>query len=186
MSTTTNRASRLPEPAGAHRAAAQAAAEPVPARAAATQPPDGLLTREILAPAARVAGPHRIGRLMRIAGVPLQHAPLFGPLIGGSLIEVASWRWIFFVILPVGLVAIVAAARLLPAPGGRSAQRLDVPGAVLLSGGLAAFLYRMAQTSQHAQWATPAALGPMAARAVGVALFLRHARPAAHPPSGHR
>src|SRR5258708_24695671 len=39
----------------------------------------------------------------------------------------------------------------------------------------------MAQTSQHAQWATPAALGPMAAGAVGVALFIRHARRAANP-----
>ena len=124
---------------------------------------------------AQVAGPKRMGRVMSIIGVPLLLAPVFGPLIGGALIDAASWRWIFFVNLPVGLLAIALAARLLPAGGARSAhhrpQRLDVPGAVLLSGGLALFLYGLAETGQHAQVATPSALGPMAAGAVAVAVF---------------
>ena len=120
---------------------------------------------------AQVAGPRRMGRVMSIIGVPLLLAPVFGPLIGGALIDAASWRWIFFVNLPVGLLAIALAARLLPAGGARYPQRLDVPGAVLLSGGLALFLYGLAETGQHAQVATPSALGPMAAGAVAVAVF---------------
>jgi EmrB/QacA subfamily drug resistance transporter len=124
---------------------------------------------------AQVAGPKRMGRVMSIIGVPLLLAPVFGPLIGGALIGAASWRWIFFVNLPVGLLAVVLAVRLLPAGGPRAAhhraQRLDVPGAVLLSGGLALFLYGLAETGQHAQVATPSALGPMAAGAGAVALF---------------
>jgi EmrB/QacA subfamily drug resistance transporter len=129
---------------------------------------------------AQVAGPKRMGRVMSIVGVPLLLAPVFGPLIGGALIGetligAASWRWIFFVNLPVGLLAIALAVRLLPAGGARPAhhrpQRLDVPGAVLLSGGLALFLYGLAETGQHAQVATPSALGPMAAGAVAVAVF---------------
>jgi len=120
---------------------------------------------------AQVAGPKRMGRVMSIIGVPLLLAPVFGPLIGGALIGAASWRWIFFVNLPVGLLAIALAVRLLPAGGPRYPQRLDVPGAVLLSGGLALFLYGLAETGQHAQVATPSALGPMAAGAVAVALF---------------
>jgi EmrB/QacA subfamily drug resistance transporter len=124
---------------------------------------------------AQVAGPKRMGRVMSIVGVPLLLAPVFGPLIGGALIDAASWRWIFFVNLPVGLLAIALAVRLLPAGGARPAhhrpQRLDVPGAVLLSGGLALFLYGLAETGQHAQVATPSALGPMAAGAVAVAVF---------------
>jgi EmrB/QacA subfamily drug resistance transporter len=130
---------------------------------------------------AQVAGPKRMGRVMSIVGVPMLLAPIFGPLIGGSLVDAASWRWIFFVNLPVGLLAIVLAVRLLPAAGTRSAQRLDVAGAVLLSGGLALFLYGLAETGQHAQWTTPAALGPMAAGAAGVALFVRHARRVSDP-----
>ena len=130
---------------------------------------------------AQVAGPKRMGRVMSIVGVPMLLAPIFGPLIGGSLVDAASWRWIFLVNLPVGLLAIVLAVRLLPAAGTRSAQRLDVAGAVLLSGGLALFLYGLAETGQHAQWTTPAALGPMAAGAAGVALFVRHARRVSDP-----
>jgi len=124
---------------------------------------------------AQVAGPKRMGRVMSIIGVPMLLAPVFGPLIGGALIGAASWRWIFFVNLPVGLLAIALAVRLLPAGGRRSAQRLDVPGAVLLPGGLALFLYGLAEVGQHARLATPAALGPMTAGAAAVALFAWHA-----------
>jgi EmrB/QacA subfamily drug resistance transporter len=120
---------------------------------------------------AQVAGPKRMGRVMSIIGVPMLLAPISGPVIGGALIDAASWRWIFFVNLPVGLVAIALAVRLLPAGGSRSAQRLDVPGAVLLSGGLALFLYGLAETGQHAQVATPASLVPMTAGVVALALF---------------
>jgi EmrB/QacA subfamily drug resistance transporter len=130
---------------------------------------------------AAVAGPQRMGRVMSIVGVPMLLAPVFGPLIGGTLIGAAGWRWIFFVNLPVGLIAIALAVRLLPAGAPRPGQRLDVRGAVLLSGGLAAILYGLAQTSQHAAVTAPAALGPMAAGAVLVALFARHATRAANP-----
>jgi EmrB/QacA subfamily drug resistance transporter len=124
---------------------------------------------------AQVAGPRRMGRVMSIVGVPMLLAPIFGPLIGGSLIDAASWRWIFFVNLPVGLIAIALAVRLLPASQPRPGQRLDVIGAVLLSGGLALFLFGLAQTSQHSQLATASAIGPMAAGAAAVGLFVWHA-----------
>jgi EmrB/QacA subfamily drug resistance transporter len=130
---------------------------------------------------AEKAGPRRMGRVMSIVGVPLLLAPVFGPLIGGSLVGAASWRWIFLVNLPVGLVAFALAVRLLPAGTPRPGQHLDVPGAVLLSGGLALFLYGLAQTSQHTQALTPAAVGPMAGGAALVALFVRHALRAANP-----
>jgi EmrB/QacA subfamily drug resistance transporter len=130
---------------------------------------------------AQVAGPNRMGRVMSIAGVPMLLAPVFGPLIGGSIIDAASWRWIFFVNLPVGLLAIVLAARLLPATAARPGQHLDVGGAVLLPGGLALFLYGLAQTSQHSQLTAPGALGPMIAGAVLMAWFVRHALRVTHP-----
>src|SRR5437763_499254 len=51
---------------------------------------------------AQAAGPHRMGRIMSIIGVPMLLAPIFGPVVGGAIIDGASWRWIFFVNLPVG------------------------------------------------------------------------------------
>ena len=81
---------------------------------------------------ARVAGPQRMGRVMSVIGVPLLLAPIFGPLIGGALVQAASWRWIFFVNLPVGAAALALALWLLPdtprrpgpgRPASRSARR---------------------------------------------------------------
>jgi EmrB/QacA subfamily drug resistance transporter len=130
---------------------------------------------------AQVAGPTRMGRVMSIVGVPMLLAPIFGPLIGGSLVQAASWRWIFLVNLPVGVVAIMLAARLLPATRSRTEQRLDLAGAVLLCGGLALFLYGLAQVGQHARWTTATALAPMIAGAALVAAFGWHALRAPSP-----
>src|SRR5262249_51443214 len=63
---------------------------------------------------ARAAGPERMGRVMSIVGVPLLLGPIVGPVIGGALVSGASWRWIFFVNVPVGAAALALAVRLLP------------------------------------------------------------------------
>jgi EmrB/QacA subfamily drug resistance transporter len=63
---------------------------------------------------ARAAGPQQMGRVMSIVGVPMLLGPVLGPVIGGLLVEYTTWRWIFYVNLPVGAVALVLAFRLLP------------------------------------------------------------------------
>jgi MFS family permease len=69
---------------------------------------------------AQAAGPQRMGRVMSLIGVPMLLAPIFGPVIGGALVDAAGWRWIFFVNLPVGALALGLAVRLLLRPrGGR-------------------------------------------------------------------
>ena len=62
----------------------------------------------------RAAGPHRMGRLMAILGVPMLLGPILGPIIGGWLIDAASWHWIFLINVPLGIGAIVYAAMVLP------------------------------------------------------------------------
>src|SRR5215472_9739329 len=63
---------------------------------------------------ARAAGPQRMGRVMSIIGIPLLLGPVAGPVIGGALVSGASWRWIFFVNVPVGATALALALWLLP------------------------------------------------------------------------
>src|SRR3954451_11995127 len=63
---------------------------------------------------AQAAGPERMGRVMSVVGVPMLLGPVLGPVIGGVLVEHLSWRWIFYVNLPVGIIGLVLAARLLP------------------------------------------------------------------------
>src|SRR5205823_9169147 len=62
----------------------------------------------------RAAGPHRIGRVMSIIGVPMLLGPIIGPILGGWLVADVSWRWIFFINVPIGIAALFLAARVLP------------------------------------------------------------------------
>ncbi|MDP3892742.1 DHA2 family efflux MFS transporter permease subunit, partial [Nocardioides sp.] len=89
----------------------------------------------------RAAGPHRVGRVMAVLGIPMLLGPIFGPIIGGWLIEIASWHWIFLINLPIGIGAIVYAAIVLPRDDVEPSETFDWLGMLLLSPGLAAFLY---------------------------------------------
>src|SRR6187200_1839759 len=64
---------------------------------------------------AQAAGPKRVGRGRSVVGVPMLLAPVLGPVLGGLILESLSWRWIFFVNLPIGAIGLFLAARLMPA-----------------------------------------------------------------------
>jgi EmrB/QacA subfamily drug resistance transporter len=125
---------------------------------------------------AQAAGPQRMGRVMSVIGVPMLLAPVFGPLLGGAIIGAASWRWIFFINLPVGLAAVVAALRLLPAgSGARGGLRLDVRGLLLLSPGIAVFLYGMSEAGAGGGFGSPRTSVAVLAGLALIALFFWHA-----------
>jgi EmrB/QacA subfamily drug resistance transporter len=127
---------------------------------------------------AQAAGPQRMGRVMSVIGVPMLLAPVFGPLLGGAIIGAASWRWIFFINLPVGLAAVVAALRLLPAgagSGARGVTRLDVRGLLLLSPGIAVFLYGMSEAGGHGGFGSPRTSAAVLVGLVLIGLFFWHA-----------
>ncbi|WP_187369607.1 MDR family MFS transporter [Fodinicola acaciae] len=90
---------------------------------------------------ARAAGPHRIGRLMSLLTIPVTFGPAVGPVVGGLLVDQLSWRWIFFVNVPICLLTLPIAARLLPAETAMTGAPLDWRGLALLSPGLAAAVY---------------------------------------------
>jgi EmrB/QacA subfamily drug resistance transporter len=91
-----------------------------------------------------VAGRERMARVMGTLSIPIVMAPIFGPVIGGLLLEHAGWQWIFYVNLPVGLVAIPLALWLLPRDRPRRADRPDFPGLFLISAGSVAATYGLA------------------------------------------
>ena len=89
---------------------------------------------------ARAAG-DRMARVIGFAAMPVLLAPLLGPVLAGTILRFASWRWLFLVNLPVGLVALGLAAACLPNDRGEVKRRsLDFPGLALLSPGLVLFL----------------------------------------------
>ncbi|MHC5903225.1 DHA2 family efflux MFS transporter permease subunit [Streptomyces sp. S6] len=89
----------------------------------------------------KTAGPKRMGRLMAILGVPMLLGPICGPILGGWLIDAVSWHWIFLINLPLGVVALVYAVLVLPKDAPEPSETFDVVGMLLMSPGLALFLY---------------------------------------------
>lgn len=90
---------------------------------------------------ARAAGKH----MARVAGymaLPVLLAPVLGPIIAGAILQYASWRWLFLVNLPIGLIALVLVILFLPSDRDETTRRsLDWFGLALLSPGLVLFLY---------------------------------------------
>jgi EmrB/QacA subfamily drug resistance transporter len=89
----------------------------------------------------RAAGPHRMGRLMAILGVPMLLGPIMGPILGGWLIEAASWHWIFLINVPLGVAALVYARIVLEKDSPQPSESFDFLGMALMSPGLALFLF---------------------------------------------
>ena len=123
---------------------------------------------------AQAAGPERMGRVMSVVYVPALLAPVLGPVVGGAIVGNASWRWIFFINLPVGAAAVVARQRLLPEAKPQLGQRLDLRGLALLSPGIAVFLYGMSEAGNRGGFDSTRTAIALAAGVVLVALFVWH------------
>jgi EmrB/QacA subfamily drug resistance transporter len=100
---------------------------------------------------------------MSAIGVPIILAPVFGPTLGGLLVEHAGWQWIFFVNLPVGVAAVFAALRLLPRDSADrvAAGRLDATGLGLIASGLVGVTYGLAQSGSAGSLTASAVLLPL-------------------------
>jgi EmrB/QacA subfamily drug resistance transporter len=123
----------------------------------------------------QAAGRERIGRVMSVVGVPMLMGPVVGPILGGWLVDDVDWRWIFYVNLPIGAIALAAALRFLPRDNPSPHEKLDWLGLLLLSPGLAAFVYGLAETASHGGIGSASAWVPMAVGVVLVGAFIAHA-----------
>jgi len=129
----------------------------------------------------QAAGPQRVGRVMSVVGAPMLIGPILGPVLGGWLVDDVSWRWIFYVNLPIGAVALVLAARILQPDRPQPHHRLDALGLLLLSPGLAALVYGLAETGSHGGFEGAKAVVPTLVGIALIAAFVRHALRAPDP-----
>ena len=122
----------------------------------------------------RAAGPQNMARVMSAIGVPIILAPVFGPTLGGLLVEHAGWQWIFFVNLPVGIAAVIAALRLLPRDVASPAKagRLDAIGLALVASGLVGITYGLAESGTAGSLLADAVLVPFLLGVALVAAFV--------------
>jgi EmrB/QacA subfamily drug resistance transporter len=124
---------------------------------------------------AEAAGPKRMGRVMSIIAVPAMLAPILGPTLGGLIIQNASWRWIFYVNVPIGFIAFITALRMLPRVQRGKVDPLDVRGLLLMATGLPLFTYGLAEVGITGSFGSPKVIIPCLAGILLVALFAVHA-----------
>lgn len=129
----------------------------------------------------RAAGPARIGRVMAVLGIPMLLGPIFGPILGGWLIENYSWHWIFLINLPIGVVALIYAALVLPKDRPTPSETFDWVGMLLLSPGLALFLFGISSIPEEGTIAATKVLVPGIIGLLLVIGFVFHAFRPEHP-----
>ena len=111
--------------------------------------------------------PQRRGLIVGIYGGLAGLAVAAGPLVGGAVTESLDWHWIFWLNVPIGLLAATLGMRLLPESHG-AAQRLDLPGVALVTGGVVALVWSLVRANDVG-WSSPQTAGMLLA---GCALLL--------------
>jgi EmrB/QacA subfamily drug resistance transporter len=127
-----------------------------------------------------IAAPADRGRYQGWFGSVYGVASIAGPLLGGLFTDHLSWRWAFLINVPVGLVAVVLAARALPATVRRPSARIDYAGALLLAGAATA-LVLITSFGPRWGWTSPGTLALAAAAIVLIGLVVPVERRAAAP-----
>jgi EmrB/QacA subfamily drug resistance transporter len=133
----------------------------------------GMIMPAVMTITTRKAGPHRMGRIMGVLGVPMLVAPIVGPILGGWLVDDVSWRWIFFINVPIGVLAFVLGQIVLDPDESQPTHRLDWVGMLLLSPGLALLIYGLAESSNDGFGAVRSWL-PVLAGALLIVGFFAH------------
>jgi EmrB/QacA subfamily drug resistance transporter len=139
----------------------------------------GLMTLAMAAVGDLVA-PRERGRYQGYIAATFAVATVVGPLLGGVLVDHASWRWVFLVNLPLGIVALTGLSLRLPAPPVERPDRpLDALGAALLAGATAALMLTCVWGGDRYAWGSPEIVGLIAATVVlAGALLVREWRAA--------
>jgi EmrB/QacA subfamily drug resistance transporter len=129
----------------------------------------------------KAAGRENLGRVMGTLGVPTVLAPVVGPTLGGFLLETFSWRAVFLINIPIGILAFTLALRMLPRDEGHPTYRLDVRGLLLGSFGLTAMTYGLSEVASDPSLVRAKVLGPVVVGIAMLVVFVRHALGREHP-----
>jgi len=130
---------------------------------------------------ADIVSPRERGRYQGIFGAVFGGASVAGPLLGGFVTDHLSWHWVFLINLPVGIVALVATALVLPPSVRRASVRIDWSGAALLSAIATLVVLITTWGGGEYAWGDPLILGMIAAAVVLTGLFVLVERGAAEP-----
>jgi len=143
----------------------------------------GMLVPTGLTILVQAAGPVNLPRVMAAIGVPIVVAPVFGPTLGGFLLQAVGWHAIFVINLPIGAVTVLAALRLLPRnrPEEGSRPRLDWQGLLLAAVGTVGITYGLSESATAGSFTSSSVLIPVLLGVGLIAAFVLRALRIDHP-----
>ncbi|MFF5262904.1 MFS transporter [Actinomadura viridis] len=115
--------------------------------------------------------PRELTRALALYGAAAPAGGTAGVFLGGVITEYASWPWVFYINIPIAVLALVAAPRLMPAGGGGARGPIDVIGALTVTLGLGALVYAVVRAPEVG-WASAATWGVLVAGLVLLGAFL--------------
>lgn len=124
----------------------------------------------------QAVGPDRLGRVMATLGVAVTLAPVLGPVVGGIVLHLAPWPWLFLINLPIGAAGLLLGWHYVPRGSTAAAGRLDVTGLVLVSIGLPLLVYALTAWSERRNLVLLPVGLPLAAGVVLLTAFVFHTR----------
>jgi EmrB/QacA subfamily drug resistance transporter len=118
----------------------------------------------------RLSPPDKVGVLMGLMGVPILFAPAIGPVLAGWLVQYHTWRWIFLLNLPIGIIGVAFGIRSLPKIERQAVAALDIPGFILAPLAFAALCYGISEGSTS--WTSSNTIGGIVVGIIALALFV--------------
>ena len=119
----------------------------------------------------REFAPGERGLALGTLGIPTLLAPALGPILGGYIVTFASWQLIFFINIPIGIVAVILATLFLREARAPGRSHFDLPGFITAAYGLAALLYAFSETTT-AGWGSVKVLGFLFSGALSLIAFI--------------
>lgn len=141
----------------------------------------GLLIPSGMAILGQIAGRAGMGRVIATSNVPAILAPAIGPVVGAVLIASLSWRWLFLINVPIGVLGLVAGLRWVPRGERGEAGRLDVLSLVLVVAGLPLTVFAITEATDRRSLVATTVWIPLVAGLLALGLFVRRSLRSAGP-----